>query len=85
MAAGNYLGAGLASVFSITMWWIFGAAFDKLAVVFNKTISLLPSFQDAVSGFTLTQQIYLISIVVIILGIWINAALNEVTDASGVI
>jgi hypothetical protein len=85
MAAGNYLGALLATVFSFGMWWIIGKAFDILVPVFNKTITILPSFQDAVSGFSLVQWIYSITLFVILLGIWINAVLNEVTDASGVI
>ena len=85
MSAGNYLGAGLASLLSIGVWWVFGKALDKVGAIFNKTLTVIPSFQDAANGFTFTQQVYLLSIVVVLICIWVNCALNESSEASGVI
>ena len=60
MSAGSLIGT-LANIFFFGIFWmILGVAIDKIGFAFNKSIAILPTFQDAVTGFTMVQQVYLI-------------------------
>ena len=83
MSAGNLLGTILTCIFASAFWIVIGAAVDKIGIIFNMTIRTIPSFQDAVTGFAITQYAWMILLVVIWLVAWINYAQNEAAEAGG--
>ena len=83
MSAGNFLGTLFVSVAFSAMWMVIGAAIDKVGIIFNYTVRVLPSFQDAVNGFTITQMAYLVIPIIVWIGIWVNYAQNEASEAGG--
>ena len=56
------------------LWTIVGMVVDKIAVIFNQTIRLMPTYQDAVNGFQMTQVVYgilpAIMFVVLVINYW---------------
>ena len=85
MSAGNFLGTLFVGVFFSAMWMVLGAAIDKIGQVFNYTIKVLPSFQDAVTGFNMTQTAWMVIPIVFWIIIWINYAQNESSEAGGLV
>ena len=85
MSAGNFFGTLFVSIMVSAVWIVLGAAIDKIGQIFNRTIQILPTFQDAVTGFTITQQIWSVLLIVMWLFIWINYAQNEAIEAGGYI
>lgn len=85
MSAGNFMGTIFNCVMASAMWITLGLAVDKVGQVFNHVIQVLPSFQDAVNGFTITQTIWLILLVIIWIVLWINFATNEASEAGGLV
>ena len=83
MSAGNFLGTMFVSVAVGAMWVVLGLAIDKIGAIFNRSIAVLPTFQDAVNGFTLTQTIWMIIPIIIWVILWINYAVNEANEATG--
>ena len=83
MSAGNLLGSVFAAVMSTAVWLVIGWAIDKVGVVFNRTISILPSFQDAVNGFNQMQSAYVVILAIIWVTIWLNYAINESNESGG--
>jgi hypothetical protein len=83
MSAGNFLGAVLVSIVTSAMWIVLGAAIDKIGLIFNRNIGLLPTFQDAMNGFTITQTIWIIIPIIILFFVWLNYVLVESNEASG--
>lgn len=85
MSAGNLLGTILVDVAAFAIWSILGLAIDKIGHVFNYTIRILPSFQDAVTGFNMTQTVWLVMLIVVWVVSWVNYALNESSEAGGLV
>ena len=83
MSAGNLLGSAFVGLASSAMWIVLGAVIDKLGIVFNRTIAVLPTFQDAVNGFKITQMIWTVILIIIWIAIWFNYAQNEANEAGG--
>ena len=83
ISAGNLLGTILVDVAAFAMWLVLGAAIDKIGHVFNYTIRILPSFQDAVTGFNNTQIVWSVILIVVWIVSWVNYALNESNEAGG--
>lgn len=83
MSAGNLLGTLFVCVMASAIWIILGFAIDKIARVFNHTMQVLPTFQDAANGFTITQTIWSFLLVIIWLALWFNYAQNEASEAGG--
>jgi len=83
MSAGNFLGTIFVSVMFSAMWLVIGAMIEKIGIVFNHLIPLLPTMQDAVNGFHLTQTIYMVIPAIVWIAIWINYAQNEASEAGG--
>ena len=65
------------------MWIVVGFALEKIGQVFNHTIEVLPTMQDAVNGFQLTQVIFTVIPVIVWIVLWINYATNEASEAGG--
>jgi hypothetical protein len=77
MAGGNLFGL-IFNIFGFSAIWVFiGALVDKLAAVFGYTITVLPTLQDAVTGFSTVQIIYGILPVLAYLVFLINYFWNE--------
>jgi hypothetical protein len=83
MSAGNLLGSIFSTVLLGGIWVILGAAIDKIFKIFNYTIKVLPSLQDAVNGMGIMQYIWSMIMVLIFFVIWINYMMNESSQASG--
>lgn len=65
------------------IWVVLDAAMDKIFRVFNYSITVLPSLQDAVNGMGIMQWIWSMIMIVIFFVIWLNYMLNESSQASG--
>lgn len=83
MSAGNLIGSIWNTLLFGGLYTVFSYVIEKLFRAFNHTISVLPTFQDAVNGFGIMQQIWLLIFVVIFIVIWVNYLLNENSQASG--
>ena len=65
------------------MWIVIGFALEKIGQVFNHTITVLPTMQDAVNGFQITQVIFTVIPVLVWIILWFNYATNEASEAGG--
>jgi type II secretory pathway component PulF len=83
MSAGGIVGLIFNTLAFAALWTIIGVVVDKLAVAFNSTIQILPTMQDAVTGFTLMQTIYSILPGVVFIALLINYFVNENAQSSG--
>ena len=83
MSAGNFIGSVFNTVFFGGLALVLGYAVEKVFRAFNHSISVLPTFQDAVNGFTILQVIWSLIWIIIFLVIWVNYFLNENSKASG--
>jgi len=83
MSAGNLLGSIFSTVILGAIWVILGAAIDKIFKVFNYSITVLPSLQDAVNGMSIMQYVWSMIMILIFFVIWLNYMMNESSQASG--
>lgn len=83
MSAGSLIGT-IANIFFFGVFWlILGVAVDKVAYAFNMSIRTIPTFQDAVTGFTMVQQIYLIMPAIVFIVLIVDHVLTENSRSSG--
>jgi hypothetical protein len=83
MSAGSLVGT-IGNIFFFGVFWlILGVAVDKVAYAFNMSIRTIPTFQDAVTGFTMVQQIYLIMPAIVFIVLIIDHILTENSKSSG--
>lgn len=85
MSAGALFGTAMNMILFAGFWTVIGVVFDRVAVVFNSTIRLMPTMQDAVNGFALTQIIYGILPIIVIAALAINYVLVENNNQSGLV
>jgi hypothetical protein len=83
MSAGSLVGTLGNLLFFGVFWAILGVAIDKIGTVFNRSITILPTFQDAVTGFTMVQQVYLVMPVIVFVVLIIDHILTENSNRSG--
>lgn len=83
MSAGGLVGMALNIIFFAAFWTVLGVVVDKLAVLFNITIQLMPTYQDAVTGFSMMQTIYALLPVIVFLALIINYFVQENSASSG--
>lgn len=83
MSAGNLFGSIFATVILGGVWVVLGAAVDKIFQVFNYSIKVLPSMQDAANGMGIMQVVWSVIMFLIFLVIWMNYMFNESSQASG--
>jgi len=83
MSAGALFGSFMNFFIFAGEWMVIGTVFDKVASIFNSTIRLMPTMQDAVNGFALTQIIYGALPVVFAFALFINYILVENSSSSG--
>jgi hypothetical protein len=83
MSAGNFMGTIFVAVMATAMWLVLAMAIEKVALVFNKVLTIAPTFQDAINWFQITQTIWSFLLIVIWIVIWFNYAQNEASEAGG--
>jgi hypothetical protein len=83
MSAGNFIGSVFNTVFFGGLALVLGYAVEKVFRAFNHSITVLPTFQDAVNGFTVLQTIWSAIWIIMFIVIWVNYLLNENSQASG--
>lgn len=77
MSWGSLFGSGWNTLVLGALWTLLGKFVEVLAKAFNKTILIVPTFQDAVNGFSIMQTAWVVIMVIILLGIWINYIANN--------
>lgn len=77
MSWGSLFGALFNTVAAAMCWVGCGKFVEVVTRAFNSTIAVVPSFQDAVTGFTIQQYIWSAIMVIILLGIWLNYYVNS--------
>ena len=82
MSAGGLFGLFLNLFVAAGLWTILGAAVEKVAKAFNSTISVMPTLQDAVNGFSLMQTVWGAIMVVIFLALVVNYLFEESNRAT---
>ena len=83
MSAGSLIGTIANIIFFGIFWTILGVAIDKIGYAFNLSIRTVPTFQDAVNGFTMVQQVYLIMPAIVAVVLLIDHVLTENSKTSG--
>jgi hypothetical protein len=83
MSAGGIVGVVMNTLLFIALWSIVGIVVDKLGAAFNQTITLMPTMQDAVNGFHITQIIYGVLPAIVFIVLLINYFVNENAQSSG--
>ena len=83
MSAGGIIGLFMNLLFFAAFWTVLGIVVDKLGQVFNMTIRFLPTYQDAVNGFTMMQTIYAALPVIVFIALVINYFVQENSMSSG--
>lgn len=77
MSWGSLFGSGWNTLVLGALWTLLGKFVEVLAKAFNRTITIIPTFQDAVNGFNMMQTAWIAIMVIIFLGIWINYIANS--------
>jgi hypothetical protein len=83
MSAGGVIGLFMNLLFFAAFWSVLGVVVDKLGQVFNMSIQIMPTYQDAVNGFTMMQTIYAALPVVVFIALVINYFVQENSMSSG--
>ena len=85
MSAGNFAGSLLNSVLFLVIWLVAGWVISSFGDMFNRGIQMFPTFQDAATGFNITQTAYVVLLVFGWMVIWVNYAINEHNEANQVV
>jgi uncharacterized BrkB/YihY/UPF0761 family membrane protein len=83
MSAGGLFGMVMNMVFAAGLWTVIGAVVDRMGAAFNTSIRMLPTFQDALNGFTIIQTVYGVLLIIIFITLIVNYIMNENSLASG--
>jgi len=83
MSAGGLVGLFMNLLFFAAFWTVLGVVVDKLGQIFNLTIQIMPSYQDAVNGFNMMQTIYAVLPVIVFIALVINYFVQENSMSSG--
>ena len=77
MSWGSLFGALFNTVAMGALWVACGKFVEVITKAFNTSITIVPSFQDAVTGFTIQQYAWSAIMVIIMLGVWLNYFINS--------
>jgi hypothetical protein len=83
MSAGGVVGLFMNLLFFAGLWTVIGVVVDKLGQIFNLSITIMPTYQDAVNGFNMMQTIYAILPVIVFIALVINYFVQENSMSSG--
>lgn len=76
MSYASFFGAMFNTFAFAALWMILGKFVETLCKAFNRIITVVPSFQDAVNGFNILQTAWMAVLVIVVLIVWINYILN---------
>ena len=82
MSFGSFFGACFNTSAAAAIWTVCGKFVEVVTKGFNQVITVVPTFQDAVTGFTIQQFAWSAIMVVILLGIWLNYLINSSNPAN---
>ena len=74
---GSLFGAIFNTLALGALWVLCGRFVEVVTKAFNSTITIVPTFQDAVTGFTIQQYAWTAIMVIIMLGVWLNYFVNS--------
>jgi type II secretory pathway component PulF len=77
MSWGSLFGAMMNTVAFGALWVVLGKVIEVITKAFNHAITVIPTFQDAVTGFNMMQWGWSGMMVIILLGIWFNYVANS--------
>lgn len=77
MSLGSLFGAIFNTAAAALCWIACGKFVEVITKAFNTTINIIPTFQDAVTGFTIQQYAWTAIMVIILVGIWLNYFINS--------
>ena len=83
MSAGSVVGLFMNLLFFAGIWTVIGIVVDKIGQIFNLSITLMPTYQDAVNGFNMMQTIYAALPVIVFIALVINYFVQENSMSSG--
>jgi hypothetical protein len=83
MSAAGLVGLVFNLFAGAAVWTVLGIAVEKIGNIFNQTITVFPTFQDVVNGFSVMQIVWSAIMVVIFLGLTINYLMNEANPMPG--
>jgi hypothetical protein len=83
MSAGGVVGLFMNLLFFAGLWTVLGVVVDKMGQIFNLSITIMPTYQDAVNGFNMMQTIYAILPVIVFIALVINYWVQENSMSSG--
>ena len=83
MSAGALFGYIFNVLSFIGIWWVVGACIDRISTAFNHTMTVLPTFQDAVNGFSMSQVLYVSLPVIAFIGFSVNYFLTANSSQTG--
>jgi hypothetical protein len=83
MSAGGVVGLFMNLLFFAGFWTVLGVVVDKLGQIFNIMIFQMPTYQDAVNGFSMMQTIYAALPVIVFIALVINYFVQENSMSSG--
>jgi hypothetical protein len=83
MSAGGLIGLFMNLLFFAAFWTVLGVVVDKLGQIFNLSITIMPTYQDAVNGFNMMQTIYAALPVIVFIALVINYWVQENSMSSG--
>ena len=82
MSAGGLFGLFMNLFVAAGLWTVLGVAVEKIGNVFNSSIAIMPTFQDAMDGFSLMQTVWGVIMIVIFLALVVNYLFEESSRAS---
>lgn len=83
MSSGSLIGTVANIIFFGVFWTILGVGVDKIGFAFNISVRTIPTFQDAINGFTMTQQVFWILPAIVAVTLLIDHVLTESHKSSG--
>jgi hypothetical protein len=83
MGAGNLIGLVFNMFVFGAMWTILGGLVDRIITVFNISLKVLPSLQDAANGLSIMQTIWSSLLILMFIALIINYIMNENSQISG--
>jgi hypothetical protein len=85
MSWGSLIGAILNTIGLGALWVALGKFVEVLTRAFNYSITVVPSFQDAVNGFNIQQTAWTAIMVIILIMIWVNYFINSNNEGNQVV
>ena len=82
MSSGALFGTIMNFFLFAAIWVVIGQVFDKVGQVFNTSMRIMPTMQDAVNGFSLAQTIYGILPIIVLIALVANYIITENSNST---